>query len=212
MFSINYPSPWLIGSFVEYPSKRQLSRLQRLSDEVEFGPPRGAEVENFKLVRRLEYLPTGARFLLHIGFDAWYQQEDHGPSYMNYFVSMEPLNQAAKDFQKHPEVRELVPDTDPSWNGDALSGYSAPFHSWIQLANGMEDREYRAQPIIDFSERWNAPLRPADLRQMWHDLVDLSVYPNLELEEDLSHPNVAYQFLGLTHYFKVAAAHRGSTP
>ena len=24
---------------------------------------------------------------------------------MNYFVSMEPLNQAAKDFQKHPEVR-----------------------------------------------------------------------------------------------------------
>ena len=37
-----------------------------------------------------------------------------------------PLNEAAKDFQKHSEVRELVPDTDPSWNGDALSSYSAP--------------------------------------------------------------------------------------
>ena len=184
-------------------------KLQRLSDNVEFGPPKGAEVENFKFSCRLEYLPTGARFLLHVGFDAWYQQPKiHGPSYMNYFVSMEPLNQAAKDFQKHPEVRELVPDTDPSWNGDALSRYSAPFHTWIQLANGMEDREYMAKPIIDFSERWNIPFRPTDLREMWHDLVDLSVYPNLELEEDLSHGKND----GLTHYFKVAAAHRGSTP
>ena len=76
----------------------------------------------------------------------------------------------------------------------------------------MEDREYRAQPIIDFSERWNALFDLPTFVEMWHDLVDLSVYPNLELEEDLSHPNVAYQFLGLTHYFKVAAAHRGSTP
>ena len=113
---------------------------------------------------------------------------------------MEPLNQAAEDFKNLPEVRDLVPGKN--------SDLDEPFNTWIQLAGGMETREYRAKPIIDFSERWNIPLQPKDLRQMWHDFVDLSVYPNLELEEDLSHPIQNPQYQGLTHYFKVAAAHK----
>ena len=123
---------------------------------------------------------------------------------MNYRVSMEPVNQAARDFKNLPEVRDLVP-------GEG-SDLSEPANTWIHLACGMETHEYRAQPIIEFSERWNVPLRPTDLREMWHDLVDLSAHPNLELEEDLSHPSQDPRYQGLTHYFKVAAAHRGSTP
>jgi len=210
MFAINYFSPWKFGPIVpEIPISKYQDKLQEINDVVEFGyPDEWLEIHNFQVVGNLEHLLTGALFRLHIGFDAMVEQHREGFSFMNYFVSMEPLNQAAKDFQKHPEVRELVPDTDPSWNGDALSSYSAPYHTWIQLANGMEDREYRAKPIIDFSKRWNIPLQPLDLRKIWHDFVDLSKYPNLELEANLSHPTQNPRSQGLTHYFKVAAAHK----
>lgn len=206
MFTINYSTPWRFGAqIIVHDAMMFPGKLRRLSDEVEFGNNNEwLDIQNFKFSCRLEYLPTGARFLLHIGFDAMVHQHSEGFSFMNYWVSMEPLNQAAEDFKNLPEVRGLVPGEE--------SDLSEPFNTWIQLAGGMETQEYRAQPIIEFSERWNVPLRPTDLRQMWHDLVDLSVYPNLELEEDLFPPSRDPSYQGLTHYFKVAAAHRGSTP
>ena len=178
---INYLSPWKIGALkLEYEPSKPLAFVNQEVIKTE-SEATEHQIYAFRVSTKIEYLVTGALWTLRLGFEPEIMGPDikYNSNFMNYWVTMEPLNQAAKDFQKHPEVLSFVPATDPDWDGD--SDYDSLAHNGIVLASSLDDRHFSDEYIRKFSKRWNVPLMPENLRQLWHKFVDLSKYPNLEL-------------------------------
>lgn len=204
---INYLSPWKIGALkLEREPLKPLAFVNQEVIKTESEAPE-RQIYVFKVTTKIEYLLTGALWELHISFEPEIMGSEikYNSNFMNYWIIMLPLNQAAQEFQKHPEVLSFVPATDPDWGGE--SDYGDEFHHGIVLASSLDDRHYSDKYIRKFSKRWNVPLMPENLRQLWHKFVDLSKHPNLELNPQRK-SDINSSFVHVFKYSPVGAYNR----